>query len=388
MITKTDFSKNPTEATLELIAQTNTVICGGDWTLDGIRKLERQLQDKFHWPTAASDIIFDGNAIQTMDTAGAWLLFRIQQVLEKAGQSVILQGFKARQTDLLHIMASYVAELQPTTPPPSYNFLESLGRYTHQLLSQVFNFLAFVGETFVVLLRAVLSPSRIRWQALFSNLHSAGLTAIPIVGLLAFLTGVVLTYQGGTQLSKYGANIFLVDLVGISLLRELAPLLTAIVVAGRSGSAYTAQIGTMLVTNEIDALRTMGIAPMELLVLPKLLALIILMPLLSAFADIAGILGSMLIAHLSFDVSVVDFLDRFPKAVSLTNYLIGIGKAFVFAAVIALVGCYQGFQVKQGGADSVGKQVTVSVVHAIFLVIVVDAIFAVLFSVLGVGLMK
>lgn len=386
MITQTDFSQNPTEATLELIAQANTVICGGDWTLDGIRKLERQLPDKFHWPLTASDIIFDGNTIAVMDTAGAWLLFRTWQTLEKAGQSIILQGFKAHHTDLLHIMASYAGEFQPTTSP-SYNFLESLGRHTHQLLSQVVDFLAFVGETFVVLLRAVLSPSRIRWRSLFSNLYSAGLMALPIVGLLAFLTGVVLAYQGGTQLSMYGANIFIVDLVGISLLRELAPLLTAIIVAGRSGSAYTAQIGTMLVTDEIDALRTMGIAPMELLVLPKLLALIILMPLLSAFADIAGILGSMLVAHLSFDVSVTDFLDRFPKAVSLTNYLIGIGKAPVFAAVIALVGCYQGFQVKEGGADSVGKQVTISVVQAIFLVIVVDAIFAVLFSVLGVGLM-
>ena len=209
--------------------------------------------------------------------------------------------------------------------------------------------------------------------------------ALPIVGLLAFLTGVVLAYQSGTQLSMYGANIFIVDLVGITLLRELAPLLTAIIVAGRSGSAYTAQIGTMRVTEEIDALRTLGIAPMELLVLPKLLALIILMPLLSAFADIMGVLGGMLVAKLAFGVSVADFLERFPEAVSLTNYLIGIGKAPVFAAVIALVGCYQGFQV-QGGADSVGKQVTVSVVQAIFLVIVVDALFSVLFNALGIGI--
>ncbi|OAD19402.1 ABC transporter, permease protein [Candidatus Thiomargarita nelsonii] len=205
--------------------------------------------------------------------------------------------------------------------------------------------------------------------------------------MLAFLTGVVLAYQGGSQLSQYGANIFIVDLVGITLLRELAPLLTAIIVAGRSGAAYTAQIGTMRVTDEIDALRTLGIAPMELLVLPKLLALIILMPLLSAFADIVGILGGMLIANFSFGVSVTDFLDRLPEAVSLTNYLVGIGKAPVFAAIIALVGCYQGFQVS-GGADSVGKQVTVSVVHAIFLVIVVDALFSILFNWLGIGLIN
>jgi phospholipid/cholesterol/gamma-HCH transport system permease protein len=248
------------------------------------------------------------------------------------------------------------------------------------------DFLAFIGETFVILFRAILSPSHIRWKALFSNLHSGGLTALPIVGLLIFLTGIVLTYQGGSQLSTYGANIFIVDLVGITMLREMAPLLTAIIVAGRSGSAYTAQIGTMHITEEIDALRTMGIAPMELLVLPKLLALMIAMPLLCVYADIVGIFGSMLVATTSFDVSMGDYLARFPESVSLTNYLIGIGKAPVFAAVIALVGCYQGFQVKSGGADVVGKQVTISVVQSIFLVIVVDAIFSVLFSLMGIGL--
>jgi len=368
-----------TEASLELTG--DTVRCAGNWTLDGISKLERQL-DKF---SCSKAIIFDGSAIQEMDSAGAWLLFRTQQALEKAGHSVILQGF--RHTDLLHLVKKYAAEVQSTTPPSSHNVLEKIGRNTYQAFNQIIDFLAFVGESFVVLLRALLSPSRIRWQALFANLYSAGFTALPIIGLLAFLTGVVLAYQGGSQLSEYGANIFIVDLVGITLLRELAPLLTAIIVAGRSGAAYTAQIGTMRVTDEIDALRTLGIAPMELLVLPKLLALIILMPLLSAFADIVGILGGMLIAHFSFGVSVTDFLARFPEAVSLTNYLIGIGKAPVFAAIIALVGCYQGFQVS-GGADSVGKQVTVSVVQAIFLVIVVDALFSILFNWLGIGLIN
>jgi len=366
-----------TEASLALTG--DTVRCSGNWTLDGISTLERPLE-KFSWPQA---IIFDGSAIETMDSAGAWLLFRTQQALEKAGHSVILQGF--RHTDLLHLVKKYA--VQSTTPPSSHNVLEKIGRNTCQAFNNLIDFLAFVGESFVVLLRALLSPSRIRWQALFANLYSAGFTALPIIGLLAFLTGVVLAYQGGSQLSQYGANIFIVDLVGITLLRELAPLLTAIIVAGRSGAAYTAQIGTMRVTNEIDALRTLGIAPMELLVLPKLLALIILMPLLSAFADIVGILGGMLIANFSFGVSVTDFLDRLPEAVSLTNYLVGIGKAPVFAAIIALVGCYQGFQVS-GGADSVGKQVTVSVVQAIFLVIVVDALFSILFNWLGIGLIN
>lgn len=378
----TQFIPTSLKARVELTVHANMIRCSGCWTLDCICKLEQQL-DKFQWPQN-SYIIFDGSAIQTMDTVGALLLFRTQQALENAGQSVILQGFSTEHTDLLHMMTSYTTEIQFISPP-SFNLLESLGRYIYTRFNKIIDFLAFTGETFAVLLRLLLSPSRFRWQALFANFYSAGLMAFPIIGMLAFLTGVVLAYQGGIQLSQYGANIFIVDLVGITMLRELAPLLTAIIVAGRSGSAYTAQIGTMRITEEIDALRTLGIAPMELLVLPKLLALIILMPLLSAYADIVGIFGSMLVAYFSFDVSMTDFLERFPTAVSLTNYLIGIGKTPVFAAVIALVACYQGFQVR-GGADSVGKQVTVSVVQAIFLVIVVDAIFSVVFSLLGIGL--
>lgn len=371
------------QASLELVA--NTVHCHGDWTLDGIEQLEKQL-DKFGWPSTFQ-LVFDGSAIKTMDTAGAWLFVRTQHFLENTGYSVMLQSFTKTHTDLLHLTANYRAEIQFTPPLPGPNFLEKLGRHSTHAFYQFIDFLAFVGETFLVLGQVLLAPSRIRWKSLFANLHSAGLTALPIIGLLAFLTGVVLAYQGGSQLSLYGANIFIVDLVGITLLRELAPLLTAIIVAGRSGSAYTAQIGTMHVTEEIDALCSLGISPMELLVLPKLLALVILMPLLSAFADIVSILGSMLIAKLAFGVNFMDFLERFPQAVSLTNYLIGIGKAPVFAIVIALVGCYQGFQVKGRGADRVGKQVTASVVQAIFVVIVVDAIFAVLLNMLGIGLL-
>ncbi len=368
-------------ATLKLTEQYDTIRCEGDWTLDGIEQLERE---KFSLKPTASAVTFEGSAIQAMDTAGALLLFRNQKTLEKAGQSVILQGFKAHHADLLQIVANN-SHPQIAQPKPPF-FLERLGRETCQRLNQITDFLAFVGETFIVLLHSIISPSHIRWKTLFAHLHSDGVTALPIVGLLTFLTGIVLTFQGGSQLSTYGANIFIVDLVGITMLREMAPLLTAIIVAGRSGSAYTAQIGTMHLTEEIDALRTLGIAPMELLVLPKLLALMILMPLLCAYADIVGIFGSMIIASLSFNVSMGDYLARFPESVSLTNYLIGIGKAPVFAAAIVLVGCYQGFQVKEGGADVVGKQVTISVVQSIFLVIVVDALFSVLFSLLGIGL--
>jgi phospholipid/cholesterol/gamma-HCH transport system permease protein len=214
------------------------------------------------------------------------------------------------------------------------------------------------------------------------NLRSAGLDALPIVGLLSLLLGVVVAYQGADQLRQYGANIFVVDLVGLSMLREFAPLMTAIIIAGRSGSAYAAQIGTMTVTQEIDAMRTIGIAPLEMLVLPKLLALVLAMPLLTVFADVMGVLGGMLMARTQLGVGFGEFLDRFAQAISLTTYLVGLGKAPVFAVTIAMVGCFQGFRTR-GGADSVGQQTTRAVVQSIFLVIVVDAMFSVTFSLLG-----
>ena len=247
--------------------------------------------------------------------------------------------------------------------------------------AQAWALLQVVGETSLAAWACVRQPGRIRWRPVAFNIRSAGLDALPIVGLLAFLLGVVVAYQGAGQLRTFGANIFVVDLVGLSMLREFAPLITAIIVAGRSGSAYAAQIGTMVVTEEMDALRTIGIAPQDLLVLPKLLALVIALPLLTVFADGLGVAGGMLMAQLRLGVGYGDFLDRFVKAVAVRDYLIGVLKAPVFAAIIVLVGCFQGFRT-QGGANGVGQQTTRSVVWSIFLVIVVDAAFSVALSAL------
>jgi len=235
----------------------------------------------------------------------------------------------------------------------------------------------------VTTVRALAHPSRIRGRALLHAIQAAGFEALPVVGLLAALMGLVIAYQGAGQLERYGANIFVADLVGLAMLRELGPLLTAIVVAGRSGSAWAAQIGTMKVTEEIDALRTVGIEPLELLVLPKVLGLSIALPLLTVFADALGVGGGMLMGRTELGVTFEDFLDRFSQAVGLTDYLVGVGKAPVFAAVIALVGCHQGFQAS-GDAESVGRRTTASVVQSIFAIIVVDALFSVVFSWLGI----
>ena len=257
-----------------------------------------------------------------------------------------------------------------------------MGRGAEAALEQMVALLGFVGESAVAFAGCVAHPQRFRWRSILYNIRSAGFDALPIVGLLSFLLGIVVAYQGADQLRQYGANIFVADLVGLSMLREFAPLITAIIIAGRSGSAYAAQIGTMAVTEEIDAMRTLGIAPLDLLVLPKVIALAIALPLLTVFADVLGVFGGMLMARAQLGVGFGEFLDRFVQAVSVTAYLIGICKAPVFAAIIAVVGCFQGFRTR-GGADSVGRQTTRSVVQSIFLVIVADALFSIAFSALG-----
>jgi phospholipid/cholesterol/gamma-HCH transport system permease protein len=355
--------------------------CSGDWTLHGIAGLERASLPQPDGPA----LILEAGGIGALDSAGALFLHRLRENLQAQGRQVEIHGLSEAHRDLLAIIeqAGLPDPHSASRAPQSSNPLADLGRATWNGLREIHAFLAFLGETALVCAHALLVPRRIRWQALFANLQSAGLNAMPIVGLMSFLIGVVLAYQGGSQLRLYGANIFIADLVGITLLRELAPMLTAIMVAGRTGSAFTAQIATMKITDEIDALRTLGISPMELLVVPKLFALMLALPLLTVFGDLMGLAGGMLIAWISLDVSFSEFLSRLQTPIMYQNYLIGIGKAPIFAIVVVLIGCYQGFRVS-GGADSVGRQVTISVVQAIFLVIMVDAVFSVMFSWLGI----
>lgn len=354
--------------------------CAGAWTIHGLVGLEPRL-GAVAWP-GSGELQFEASAITAMDTSGAWLLLRTVRELKQRGCAVRVDGLRPEFAALLALVESRAGE-GAAVLPPAPGPLTRLGLNAWQNLSGAQRMLAFVGESAVALLRALAAPRRIRWRHLLYNLQTAGFEALPITGLLSFLMGIVIAYQGAEQLQRFGANIYVADLVGLSMVRELSPLLTAIIVAGRSGSAYTAEIGTMKVTEEVDALRTIGIPPLELLVLPKMLALMIALPLLTVFTDVTGMLGGMVMARAHLDVSFGTFLGRLDDAISLTSYLIGIGKAPVFAAIIALVGCYQGFRVS-GSADSVGRQTTVSVVQSIFLVIVTDSLFSIIFSWLGI----
>jgi phospholipid/cholesterol/gamma-HCH transport system permease protein len=363
------------------IAADGTLRCGGVWTLQHAAELEGQIVSLPKTP--AGPIRCDVGAIQAMDTGGAWLLQRTLTRFEQSGCSILLSGLSADFAALMQTVARGWAQTGQLKPSPHAGWLDRMGRFAWASGANFRKALAFTGETAFASCSLLAHANRMRWRVLLYNLQVDGLNALPIIGLLSFLMGIVIAYQGSEQLKTFGANIFIVDLVGISLLREIAPLLTAILVAGRSGSAYTAQIGTMTVTEELDALRSLGISPMSLLVIPRALALVIALPLLTVFADAVGVFGGMLIALSQLGVTFTEFLNRFEYAIVLRHYLIGIGKTPVFAAIIALVGCYQGFQVS-GGVDSVGRHTTISVVQAIFLVIVTDAFFSILFSWWGV----
>ena len=354
----------------------------GRWTALNLGELESQIK-KLQAASIPGAPAFTINAsqLQALDTAGAWLLQKLIHRFSTASQPAALQGLRPELARLFEALTGARPELAPTAIKPTPSLVETTGRRVVDAAEQGLAMLAFVGETALTVWRCFTHPRSIRWRAVAFNVRSGGVNALPIVGLLAFLLGVVVAYQSADQLRQYGANIFVADLIGVSMLREFAPLITAIIIAGRSGSAYAAQIGTMAVTEEIDAMRTLGLSPQEMLVLPKLLAMLIVMPLLTVFADVLGVFGGMVLARSQLGVGFPEFMDRLVKAIGMSTYLVGIAKAPVFGAVIVLVGCFQGFRT-HGGADSVGRQTTRAVVQSIFMVIVVDALFSVIFSAL------
>ena len=352
----------------------------GAWTVRYLSTLERALERR-RWPEPVLRI--DMSGVTRIDTGGVWVLERLISRLQRDGRVVEVVGLSTAGQGLLELVRATGQHPGRVPRARRAGFFERVGRQGLARAGDGVELLAFIGEAGSVWLRDLFRPRRVRWAEVVYSLGEAGHKALGIVGLLSFLLGVVIAYQGGVQLRQYGASLFIADLVGLSMVRELAPMITAIIVAGRTGSAYTAQIGTMKVTEEIDALRSIGIEPMELLVLPKVLALFVALPLLTVYADIMGILGGMVMAALQLDIGFATFIERLGVAVSVDSYLVGVGKAPVFALVIALIGCYHGFQVS-GSAESVGARTTRSVVQSILAVIVVDAAFSVAFSYLGI----
>ncbi len=327
-------------------------------------------------------VIFDFEDLVRIDTAGAYVLTRAIGCHDGFCRRWTVRNASESQKGLIYAAAEASKGMAPPPKKPWYAPIERIGEATMHGLAETYDTLSFFGKFVMVMLKMLARPHRIRWKSVVALIETVGLDALPIVMLLSFFIGAVIAFMGADLLQSFGAKVFVVDLVGIAVLREFAVLITAILLAGRSNSAFTAQIGSMKMRQEIDAMTVIGLNKEETLVVPRVLACLISMPILTFAAMLAGLGGGMLVAW-SQDISPVLFVARAKEVVSIKHFGVGMIKAPVFALVIALIGCRQGFAVL-GSVDSLGERTTKSVVQAIFSVIVLDAMFAMLFLRLGV----
>jgi phospholipid/cholesterol/gamma-HCH transport system permease protein len=371
------------EAWFKLDRDGHKLALGGSWTIGESARLDRELKDI---EPSGGAIEIDASQVSRMDSAGAWLLLRTRRALEAAGGKISRFSLPELYQPLFENLDQ---ERKPEPhisriPPGFRGRLYKIGRATMHAWRQTVSMLGYLGRVTVETGEAIIKPKHnLRIPAMFAQVEETGINALPIVGLLSFLIGVVLAYQGADQLERFGAQIFTINLLGVGILREIGGLITAIIVAGRSGSAFTAHIGTMRVNEEIDAMQTMGLNTVDTLVLPRIVGLVIALPLLTFYSDIMGLIGGAAMCYFQLNITIPVFLRQLNDAVSINTLMVGLIKAPVFAFVIALVGCYEGFQVERNAA-SVGLLTTRSVVESVFLVIVLDAAFSVMFSVLGI----
>lgn len=357
-----------------------TLRFGGPWVCLNLGALEPELhsflQGDFSKKLTIKAII---EKECVLDTAGACLLARVINSLETSQRPV--EVILASPSPLLDYFLKTKPPVQSSVSRLSWKtrWLDNIGRATVIFGKTALNLLGFFGEIFTTSLNTIKSKARFRWVSIIHHIEEVGLKALPIIGLISFLIGMVLAYQSINQLRRFGAELYTIDFLGVSILREIAVLLTAIVIAGRSGSAFTAQIGTMALNQEIDAIRMLGLNPILVLVIPRLLAMLVCLPILVFFAMIMGLAGGMIMVGLIIDITPLQYIRHLQHAVTPSAFWVGMSKAPLFAILISLVGCFRGLQVK-GSAESVGRMTTQSVVESIFLVIVCDALMSILFS--------
>jgi phospholipid/cholesterol/gamma-HCH transport system permease protein len=338
------------------------------------------LRDRLASVTGPGPIVVDAGDIAGFDTAGAWAIAELRRRLAAEGVEVRVEGLPPAAAALLDTVEKALPpeEQEPARTSALAGWLAEIGEGVVTGWGTAIEILGLLGAMLARLGGILVHPGRLRLTSLVFHMQEAGLNALPIASLMAFLIGVVLAYMGAVQLRQFGAEIFVVDLIAIAVLRELGILLTAIIVAGRSASAFTAAIGSMKMREEIDAMRTLGLDPIQILVVPRVLALFLTLPLLGVVAGFAGLLGGATMAWIELGVSPEMFYVRLGD-VSVWHYAVGIIKAPFFALVIGLIGCHHGLKV-EGNAESLGRLTSASVVLAIFLVIVLDAIFAIFFA--------
>ena len=364
---------NPADFTLTFEQAGRTATLTGDWTAvelgdAGARLLEEMRHER--------GFALDLSDIGRCDTAGAYAIVRASEARTNPG------GLKApkRTARLLELVGHALkADPVPETPVrPVEDLFSRLGEGLHNVSRDAYDTMAFVGHLIVVIGRVAANPRRIRWAPIFSLAERAGIDAIPIVAITTFFIGAVIGFLGANELSQFGAQVFAVELIGVAVMREFNIVITAVLLAGRSASAFAAEIGSMKMNQEIDAMRVMGVDPFEALVLPRFLALLITIPLLTFVATIAGLAGGLVVSWLVLDLSPAFFLQRIVENVSISHFWSAMSKAPVMAVVIAGIGCRQGMEVG-GDVQSLGRRVTAAVVHAIFSIILIDALFALLY---------
>lgn len=347
----------------------------GDWVVAGLREVDTTLRSLEIKGARVTSLDFSG--VGRTDTAGAWFLHRLMALAPKG---TAISNADPALAELISEIAKQ--EQKAPTPPHRTNaLLDTLARLGIGIDASVrasVGMLSFTGLILATASRAIVAPRRVRLTSVVYHIEQTGLNAVPIIVLINFLVGAVIAFLAADQLKAYGSSIFSVDLIAFAFLREFGVLLAAIMVAGRSGSAFTAEIGAMKGNEEIDAMSALGLQPVELLVLPRVLALIISLPLLTFIADMAGLFGGGVADWMTLGLTPTAFLNRLLEATAPKQFWVGMVKSVFFAFLIAMIGCYQGFKVS-GSAESIGQRTTLSVVQAIFVVIVVDALFAVFF---------
>jgi phospholipid/cholesterol/gamma-HCH transport system permease protein len=353
----------------------------GVWRLMNLRGIARDLPRPDLGPTPG--LVLDGSRLQELDTAACFTLFRHLSSLGLTAATVQVRGFAPRHRQLIALVHERmnVPPCAPASRPPG--LVQRVGATVWRAAGLFKGHVAFLGEVALELARLPLRPRLFRFREALAQMEAVGVDAIPIVVMLTFLIGVVFAYLLGVQAQRYGATIFVVDGIGLAVCRELSPLLAAVLVAGRSGAAFTAEIGSMKVQEEVDAIRTLGLSPVQVLVVPRLVAIIVTLPLLVFVGDLAGVLGGQLIAATQLDISTQAFMNRLHATLTTKAVVVGLVKAPVFAACIAMIACRMGLMVSRD-ARSVGQNTTSTVVQSICWVIVIDAVFAVVLQRLGI----
>ncbi|TBV08872.1 ABC transporter permease [Stutzerimonas kirkiae] len=371
----------PTPGSLHTQTDTQpaTLRIAGAWTLAHYPALKQAVARQH--AQIGEDWRIDLDALGELDTAGAGLLVELLGQQRIATLDTWAGDLPQARAALLRTLANAMQAPEETEPPRPFALTEVLahiGQTMETIWRQQRDLLGFMGLTLQTLLANLPRPRRWRITSLVAHIEQTGLDAIPIVALLTFLVGAVVAFLGATVLQEFGASVYTVNLVAFSFLREFGVLLAAILLAGRTASAFTAQIGSMKANEEIDAIRTLGLSPIELLVLPRVLAMLITLPILTFIGMLSGILGGLAVCALALDISPAMFLGILQRDITVSHFLVGIGKAPVFAFLIAVIGCLEGFKVS-GSAQSVGEHTTSSVVQSIFMVILLDAIAALFF---------